>query len=231
MKARTIFLAIIACGIALTACKKDETYAEQKEREVKAINNFLGSDTYIISNDGMDTVLHVGKINAISEETFEAQDSVTDLSRNEDVLFAKSGIYMQIVREGVGDRLEVGQTARVIARYLEYNILSDSIQSRNDVFYWHTNPDIMEVSNRYGLYSAAFSTANGGGAMYQTYGNTSVPNGWLVPFPYIRIGRQLEADDRIAKVRLIVPHSEGTQKASSGVYPCFYEITFQRTRD
>jgi hypothetical protein len=114
---------------------------------------------------------------------------------------------------------------------LYYNILSDSIQSRNDVFYWHTNPDIMEVSNRYGLYSAAFSTANGGGAMYQTYGNTSVPNGWLVPFPYIRIGRQLEADDRIAKVRLIVPHSEGTQKASSGVYPCFYEITFQRTRD
>ncbi|MCR5821241.1 MAG: DUF4827 domain-containing protein [Bacteroidaceae bacterium] len=231
MKAKTFIIAALACAIGLTACKDEETYAEQKEREIKAINSFLGSDTYIISNDGLDTVLHVGVINPISEETFEAQDSTTDVSRNEYVLFTKSGIYMQIVREGVGERLESGNTARVIARYIEYNILSDSIQSRNDIFYWHTNPDIMEISNRYGTYSATFSTDNGGGAMYQTYNSTSVPTGWLKPFPYIRIGRQIEEDDRIAKVRLIVPHSEGTQKASSGVYPCFYEITFQRMRD
>ena len=72
---------------------------------------------------------------------------------------------------------------------------------------------------------------NGGGAMYAAYGSTSVPSGWLIPFPYIRIGRQNSPDEGIAKVRLIVPHSEGQTSASSNVYPCFYEITFQKMRD
>ena len=80
--------------------------------------------------------------------------------------------------------------------------------------------------------AANFDTEiNGGGAMYAAYGSTSVPSGWLIPFPYIRIGRQDTPDEGIAKVRLIVPHSEGQTSASSNVYPCFYEITFQKMRD
>ena len=40
--------------------------------------------------------------------------------------------------------------------------------------------------------------------------------------PFIKPGL-LNADG--AKVRLIVPHNQGTQLAASNVYPAFYEIT------
>ena len=110
--------------------------------------------------------------------------------------------------------------------------LGDSIQLRNDVNYWHPSPDIMNVSNNGGSFSATFDTQlNGGGAMYSAYGNASVPSGWLIPFSYIRIGRQENEDEGIAKVRLIVPHTEGQTSAASGVYPCFYELTLQKMRD
>ena len=139
---------------------------------------------------------------------------------------------MQIVRKGTGEKLESDKTARIICRFVEFNILGDSVQLRNDVYYWHSSPDIMKITNYSGSFSATFDTEiNGGGAMYITYGSTSVPTGWLVPFSYIRIGRQQNEDEGIAKVRLIVPHSEGHASATSNVYPCFYELTFQKMRD
>ena len=49
-----------------------------------------------------------------------------------------------------------------------------------------------------------------------------VPNSWLMLMPFIKPGL-LNADG--AKVRLIVPHNQGTQLAASNVYPAFYEIT------
>ena len=67
------------------------------------------------------------------------------------------------------------------------------------------------------------------GAMYSTYG-TSVPSGWLVPLSYINVGRQSRPDEEIARVKLIVPHSQGQSYASQNVYPCFYDITYQRER-
>ena len=98
--------------------------------------------------------------------------------------------------------------------------------------YWQTNPDIMDVTNTYGTFTASFNTSvNGGGAMYQYYGSKAVPAGWLVPLTYINIGRQVSEDEEIAKVRLIVPHSQGHSDASSNVYPCFYEITYQEMRN
>ena len=63
--------------------------------------------------------------------------------------------------------------------------------------------------------------------MYTAYSDKSVPAGWLVPFTYINIGRQVSTEQPIAKVRLIVPHSQGQKDASSRVYPCFYEISYQ----
>ena len=38
-------------------------------------------------------------------------------------------------------------------------------------------------------------------------------------------------DEGIAKVRLIVPHSEGHTSATTNVYPCFYEILYQEMRE
>lgn len=226
-----LVLALVLLSTTFTACSKGETYAEQKEKERKAINKFLNRDVAIVTNEG-DTVIHVGHINVISESQFYRQDSLTDVSKNEYVLFAGTGVYMQIVRPGVGEKLQNGQTKRVISRYLEYNILTDTIQSRSDILYYSTTPDIIDITNNYGTFTASFNIENGGGAMYRIYGSsTVVPSGWLIPFTYIRLGRQINEGDKIAKVRLIVPHSQGQANAKSGVYPCFYEITFQETRN
>ena len=226
-----ILLTIVSFICLLTSCSNVETYAEQKEKEHKAIESFLDREIVVRDSDG-ELVCNVGKINEISEEQFYAQDCKTDTSKNEYVLFGNSGVYMQIRRAGTGEKLEQGKTARVICRFIEFNILGDSLQLRSDVNYWHTNPDIMKISNNYGSFTANFDTEiNGGGPMYLYYGSTSVPSGWLIPFSYIRIGRQESADEGIAKVRLIVPHSEGQVSATSNVYPCFYELTFQKMRD
>lgn len=232
---RNSILYTLLCSLiliySLASCSETETYAEQKDKEFKAIQSFLDRDIVIRGEDG-DIICNVGKIEAISEEQFIQQDSTTDLKRNQYVVFNNSGVYMQIVRKGTGEKLEKGKTARIICRFIEFNILGDSLQLRNDVNFWHPTPDIIKISNNWGTYTANFDTEiNGGGAMYAAYGSTSVPSGWLIPFPYIRIGRQDTPDEGIAKVRLIVPHSEGQTSASSNVYPCFYEITFQKMRD
>ncbi len=219
-----------AATLALTSCDDEETYAEKKEKERDAVAGFLSRDVYITSTDGLDTICHVGRIKPISEETFYAQDSTTNVEQNEYVLFTSTGVYMQIVRQGTGQRIMPGESRRIDCRYIEYNIMSDSVMTRNDVNFWHTNPDVMEVSNNYGNFTASFSTEGGGGAMYQYYDKTAVPAGWLIPLTYIRVGRQQTATDPIAKVRLIVPHTQGTSNASTAVYPCFYEISYQEER-
>ena len=225
-------VAVAAVVVLLASCKEEQTYAEQKKAERRAISSFIEKGATVLDHELGDTILHVAPINPISEEKFYEQDSTTDVSRNEYVLFTSTGIYMQIVRKGTGEKLESGKTARVICRFVEFNIMGDSIQLRNDVYYWHPNPDIIKITNYSGSFSATFDTEiNGGGAMYLQYNSTSVPSGWLIPFSYIRIGRQESENEGIAKVRLIVPHSEGQVSATSNVYPCFYELTFQKMRD
>lgn len=230
-KNKILLLLLIPCSLLFVSCQNTETYAEQKEKEIKAISSFLDRDVVVRDANG-ELVCNIGKINPITEEQFIEQDSTTDVSKNEYVLFNNSGVYMQIIRKGTGEKLEIGKTARIICRFMEYNILGDSIQLRSDVDAWHNAPDIIKISNNYGSFTANFDTEiNGGGAMYYYYGSTSVPSGWLIPFSYIRIGRQDSPDEGIAKVRLIVPHSEGQANASSNVYPCFYELLFQKMRD
>lgn len=220
-----VFLCL--CGVAFSSCKDDETYADKKEKEKKAIESFLKRGLVISDETG--ELIDVGKINWITESTFKANGCKTDVSKNEYVLFSASGVYMQIVREGVGEVMKEGDRKSVIYRFLEYNILGDSIQLRNDVPFWHTNPDVLDVVNNSGSFSATYNTSiNKGGAMYMAY--QTVPKAWLVPLPYIKIGRQVD-ENKIAKVRLIVPHSEGTTSASSMVCPFFYEILFMGTRD
>ena len=73
----------------LSSCSQAETYAEQKDKEYKAINSFLGRDIVVRDRDG-NVVCNVGKIKTISEETFLAQDSTTDLSQKRLASFAAS---------------------------------------------------------------------------------------------------------------------------------------------
>ncbi len=225
-----LWLMMLAGVILFTSCDDEETYADQKEKERKAINNFLKRDVTIYDNEGS-AICEVGKINVISEAQFAQQGDSTSVEKNEYVLFTNSGVYMQIIRKGVGDKIQDGETKQVITRFIEYNILGDSLQLMDEVPYWHTHPGVMTVSNTSGTITAFFDTSiNSGGPMYMTYGYTSVPNGWIVPLSYVGLGRQVSAGEGIAKVRIIVPHSEGHTAATNGVYPCFYELKYQEMR-
>lgn len=138
-----ILFALLGVGGGLQSCDNGETYAEQREKERDAISAFLNRDVVIRLSDG-EELIHVGKINTISEGEFYAQDSTTNLERNEYVVFENTGVYMQIVRKGAGEKMKNGQQKRIICRYTEFNILRDSVQTTNNSAYWQTNPDILE---------------------------------------------------------------------------------------
>lgn len=207
-----LLLLLVAAIIAISSCSSGETYADQKKRERNAINAY-------INDNG---------IKVISEEDFKKQGETTDTTKREYVYLENSGVYMQIIRKGCGEKLANGETATVLCRYMEYNLLTDSLQSTNMVGYYITIVDKMDVKNTSGTFTGVFQT--GSSLMYQLYSSTSVPGGWLVPFTYINLGRPESVDDEIARVRLIVPHTQGHEAATSGVYPCLYDITYQRGR-
>lgn len=220
----------LAAGCLLQSCSDEETYAEQKERERDIIAAFLRRDVKIRDSEG-ETVIDVGRIHVINENQFERQGHTTDIGKNEYVLFGNNGVYMQIVRQGPGQKVEKGETKRLMCRYVEFNMMGDSIQTRNDVLYWVSRPDIMDVTNTSGTFKASFNNAvMGMGAMYTYYQTTAVPSAWLIPLTYINVGRQHKPDEGIAKVRMIVPHSQGQSDASRNVYPCFYEISYEEMR-
>ena len=117
----------VLAGVGLASCNDDDTYAERKEHERKAINSFLSNGTCVLGLDNNDTILSVKPITVISEEQFHAQDSTTNVAKNEYVLIKSAGVYMQIVSKGAGKKLANGETAKVITRFLEFNILGDSL--------------------------------------------------------------------------------------------------------
>ncbi|MCD8266553.1 MAG: DUF4827 domain-containing protein, partial [Prevotellaceae bacterium] len=81
----TLLCALLA-GWTLASCDDDETYAEQKEKERKAIASFLARDPLVLTDSYGDTLLSTSKIKVISETVFEAQDSTTNVDENEYVL-------------------------------------------------------------------------------------------------------------------------------------------------
>lgn len=210
---RKVHFLLLAAAVAavFSACSDSETYADQKKKERAAINSYIAEKG----------------IKVISEDEFLAQDSTTDVSANEYVLFDNTGVYMQIVSKGKGEKIKKGETATVLCRFDEYNLLDnpDTVQLTNNYGTYAYMPEKMTITNYYGTFTAAFES--GESLMYYAYSSTSVPSGWLVPFTYINISRLTEPDC-LAKVKLIVPHSQGHTSASSNVYPCFYDITFER---
>ena len=200
-----LFLALAAI-ICFTSCDDNETYADQKKKERAAIKQFL--------------IDH--NINVISEQDFKV-DTITDVSKNEYVLFENTGVYMQIVRKGCGEKIKNGETVNVLCRFKEYNVFTDSLILTNNNLYYSALPDKMAVSNTLGTFTAQFIS----GVMYTQY-TSSVPAGWLIPLTYINIGRFVNEGDELARVNIIVPHSQGTANATANVYPCYYEITYER---
>ncbi len=205
------------------SCESYETYGDKKAKERDAIDKFITEKS----------------IKVIDENTFLAQGQTTDTAANEFVKLNRTGVYMQILRKGCGSQLESGKTVNLLCRFLEYNILQDSILVCNSVenyIYNSSTGTYLDASQ----YVDKMSVVRNGTTITATFvegmmlmihsSSASVPAGWLVPLNYINVGRPQNENDEIAKVRLIVPHSQGTADASSSVYPCYYEITYERER-
>lgn len=227
MNIRTSLLLILATVFTLSACDDDDTYADRLKRERNQISGFLRSGVSIMSNDSLSYILNIpGNIKTISEEEFYAQDSTTNVEKNEYVYFNSTGVYMQIVRKGSGKKIEDGENATILTRYVEYNIARDTLQSSNRSLYYAPYPDVMTCSNSSGLITGRFTS----GLMMSLYNSPSVPNGWITPLTFITPGRQDTPEGGSSLVRLIVPSSQGQSDANYNVYPCFYELTYQRGR-
>ena len=200
-----IFIAIVA---VLASCNDYETYGDKKEKERNAISKFISDYSIIV----------------IDEDQFVRQGYTTDTARNEFVKLNKSGVYMQIARPGCGEKLKDGETANICCRFREFNIEGDSATLRNNTDIYAASVDVMRVTNTSGTFSGSFTQ----GVMISVYGTASVPAGWLVPFSYIKVGRAKTLTDEKAKVRLIVPHSQGHTIAAQDVLPFYYEITYEK---
>ena len=205
---KKLLLICIAAIAVLSSCNDYETYGDKKEKERNAISKFISDYSIIV----------------IDEDQFVLQGCTTDTARNEFVKLSKSGVYMQIVRPGCGEKLKSGETANICCRFREYNIEADSATFRNNTDVYANTVDVMRVTNTSGTYSGSFTQ----GIMLSVYQTASVPAGWLVPFAYIKIGRPKSLTDEKAKVRLIIPHSQGHAIATQDVLPYFYEITYEK---
>lgn len=202
-------LTLLALVSTIVSCNNYETYGDKKDKERRAISAFIADSAFTI----------------IDEDQFRQQNYTTSTTKdnNQFVYLNNSGVYMQIVRKGCGTPLQDNERTDLLVRFLEV-ALFDTAAVFNDARPYSV--DVMSITRAGSTYTASFSE----GIMRSTYGE-SVPSGWLVPFNYINVGRPRTADDEIAKVRLIVPHTQGHTIAASYVYPYYYEITFERKID
>ncbi len=206
MKKTLYSLLALVAMIVMASCNSYETYGEKKDKERNAISSYIRENG----------------ITVIEESQFVQQDSTTDVSKNEFVYLAKSGIYLQIVRKGCGSKLEEKKPVNVLFRFTEFNILADTMQLRNDL-----NPrtyDKMSVTRTSANISGSFVS----GVMKSAYGTQAIPNAFLVPFHYVNIGRPQKDGDEISYIKMIVPHTQGQASAQQYVYPCFYTLTLER---
>lgn len=214
---------ILLCAILYVSCDNYETYGDKKAKERDAINKFISENN----------------IKVINEDQFEDQDYTTDTAKNEYVRMSRTGVYMQIVRKGCGTQLEQKKSVNVICRFTEYNILADSVMLSNLApfyIYDYNSGSYFDVSQYYDKMNVSrngttFTASFVSGLMMRYHSSsTSVPSGWLVPLNFINIGRPANENEETAFVRLIVPHSQGTADASASVYPCHYEISYEREK-
>lgn len=192
-KLTCLFLLLIVVCVGFQSCDDTMTYAEMKEREDDAIDAFIRDSS----------------INVITQSEFYAQDSITDLSRNEYVQLA-SGVYMQIVDKGV-----VGDTVKnndeVLVRFTEYSILDKMLT------YSNLEVPYMVDGYRYTVSSSSIAGIFLEGT-YMGYYGSSVPAGWLVPWNYIY---------NKSHIKLIVPSDMGGNTAMQNVSPYYYDIYYQ----
>lgn len=206
---RNVFAWFVLLGALLfTACNDYETYGEKKDKERKAIRAFMAQEG----------------ITPITESQFKQQGYVTDVETNQFVYMEKSGVYMQITRQGCGEKLKENEELTILCRFIEVPLYEEE-NTISDYAYPYDETKI-KIEKTGSTITARFLE----GVMKDTYGE-NVPTGWIVPLNYINIGRDTQSPtDQLAKVKLIVPHSQGNTNATAYVYPYYYEITFARQR-
>ena len=211
MKKLSILLTMVfGLGLFFQSCNNGKTYAEMKEEEREAIKRFI----------------ELNDIKVIDEEQFAEQDSTTDVSANEYVLFEETGVYMQVIERGNGESLGEGRY-EILVRYVEERIKQNGdadTLSLNNLSNLYAHPDEFILTKEDKSYSATFTTL---GAMYNTHSSAYVPSGWLMALNYLKVGREISGR---SKIKLILPHSQGSYTATTEVFPCFYEITYQLSR-
>lgn len=228
MKKLLFAMIAVAALCSFAACSDSETYADLRNRERDSINAFLRNENIKVITE------------AQFKERFDKGMTLTDTAKanNEYVLFESNGIYMQVIDQGCGDYIKQGETTDVLVRFSEYNLKTEaristtSLQLSNNVVGYSYLPDKMSVTNTSGTFTGTFDTSNSLMAKAYGYSSTSaaVPSGWLTPFTWVKIGRPQTASEKIAHVRILVPHTYGTSAASGSVYACLYDMTLQRGR-
>ncbi len=231
MKKFLFAMIAFAAVFSFAACNDSETYKDMRDRELDSISSFLRKEN----------------IKVISEDEFTRRwnnnQRLTDTAKNNNewVLFNSNGIYMQVIDQGCGDYIRKGETADVLVRFDEYNLsyaaeMSDKcLTLSNKVPAYSFYIDKMSVTNTSGTFTGSFVNPKAS-LMALTYNSSytgissTVPSGWLIPFSWVKIGRPKTDADRIAHVRLLVPHSYGTTSASGSVQACVYDMTLQRGR-
>lgn len=222
---RLLFAGLMVLACCLQSCNNGKTYAEMKEEEADAVNAWILSHDYKI----------------ISEKEFYAQDTMTN--ENEFVLFDETGVYMNIMCKG--PKNANGEYRGHVLKDGSYEILSRFVEiamQTRDTPQMEVGDTILANMKLYGMpsmelfpedykltisgssYSAAFQSYRQY-SMYGMYSTTSVPSGWLLPLKYLKPARTQSMDD-VARVRILVPHGQGTSTASKYVYPCYYELTY-----
>ena len=193
MKKLIYFLfAIFALSLGFQACSDSKTYADMLEDEDVAIKKYIRNNN----------------IKVISQSTFHANDSMTNVAENEYVHLA-NGVYMQIVKKGSSNPADTFKHMNeVLVRFLEADILEGDSTYTN-----FKEPNALDVF-RYVESSTSVSGVFLAGVMREVYG-TDVPAGWLVPLKYVR---------DMAEVKLIVPSKMGHSTAQTYVTPYYYHI-------
>ena len=231
MKKFLFAMIAFAAVFSFAACNDSETYKDMRDRELDSISSFLRKEN----------------IKVISEDEFTRRwnnnQRLTDTAKNNNewVLFNSNGIYMQVLEMGCGDYIKMGETTDVLVRFSEYNLNTaaemslNSLQLSNNLKQYSYYTDKMTVTNNSGTFTGTFDVNSS--LMAATYNKNysggysgTVPSGWLVPFSWVKIGRGNAEGERIAHVRLVVPHTYGTTAASGSVYACLYDLTLQRGR-
>jgi len=192
------FLSFFLACIVLNACSDSVTYAELLEDEKEAIKNFIKD------ND----------IKVITQKEFQDAGCVTDVSKNEYVQ-TTSGVYMQIIDKGSDNLADtIRNNDMVLTRFAEYRLEKDSAATLV-----MSNLEVAQIAQvdifRYQKSGTSVSGLFTAGMMYYVYSSQVVPQGWLIPFNYVRDG---------ARVKLIVPSKMGHETAMSAVKAYYYDI-------